>query len=207
MPVLFPNYFKPRLHRSKRLFQRTNSTCATRFGNSVKPSFHQRISTRISASTCVGKWKLGRHKHKHKHKKNGQARSSCVCAYDYVVALTSENGVDISTSISTRPWTNHRSLWPRPHANISKAIWRTLRPPSCLSLGWGELVSRIESNMLFCACVYVLMLILMHQWKPGFTDCTTVCRSWTFTVWRFPCQERWIRASFCRHSCKRVLTV
>ena len=32
---------------------------------------------------------------------------------NYVVALTSENWVDISTSISTRPWTNHRSLWPR----------------------------------------------------------------------------------------------
>ena len=100
-------------------------------------------------STCVSKWKLGRHKHK--HKKNVQVRSSCACTYVYLVALTRENWVDISTSISTRPWTNHRSLWPRPHANISKAMWRTLRPQSCLSLGWGELVSRIESNMLFCA--------------------------------------------------------
>ena len=117
----------------------------------LKPGFHQRISISksISTSTCVSKSKLGRHKHKHKHKKNGQVRSSCACAYAYVVALTSENWVDISTSISTRPWTNHRSLWPRPHANISKAIWRMLRPPSCLSLGWGELVSRIESNMPF----------------------------------------------------------
>ena len=26
-------------------------------------------------------------------------------------------------------------------------------PPSCLSLGWGDLVSRIEWNMPFCACV------------------------------------------------------
>ena len=77
----------------------------------------------ICGSTCVNKWKLGRHKRK--HKKNGQVRSSCPCAYVYVVALTSENGVDISTGISTRPWTNHGSLWPRPHANISKAIWRT----------------------------------------------------------------------------------
>ena len=169
MPVLFPNYFKPRLHRSRRLFQRTNSTCATRFGNSVKPGFHQRISTRISTSTCVSKWKLGRHKHKHKHKKYGQGRSSYACAHAYVLALTRGNWVDMSSSISTRPWTNHRS--PRPHVNVSKALWRTLRPTSCLSLGWGELVSRIESNMLFRACVYVLMLILMHQWKPGFTDC------------------------------------
>ena len=69
--------------------------------------------------------------HKHKHKKNGQVRSSCACAYDYIVALTSKNGVDISTSINTWTWTNHRPLWPRPHANITEAIWRTKRPPSC----------------------------------------------------------------------------
>ena len=80
---------------------------------------------------------------------------SCACTYAYVVALTSENGLDISTSISTRPWTNHRSLSPRLLADISNAIWpwRTLRPPSCLSFGRGELVSRIESNMPFFACV------------------------------------------------------
>ena len=48
--------------------------------------------------------------HKHKHEKNGQVRSSCAYAYAYVVTLTSENWVDTSTSISTRPWTNHRSL-------------------------------------------------------------------------------------------------
>ena len=46
----------------------------------------------------------------HKHKKNGHVRSSCAYAYAYVVALTSENEVAISKSISTRPWTNHRSL-------------------------------------------------------------------------------------------------
>ena len=55
----------------------------------------------------------------------------------------------ISTSISTRPWINRRPIWPRPHMNISKAIGRM---QSCLSSGWGELVSRIESNMPFCAC-------------------------------------------------------
>ena len=122
---------------------------------SVKPGFHSRIriSVRISTSKCVSKWKLGRRKQKQKHKENWQFRSSCACAYAYVVALTSENGVDISKSISTRPWTNHRSLWPRSHANISKLMWRTLRPPSCLSSGWGELVSRNESNMPFSACV------------------------------------------------------
>ena len=75
---------------------------------------------------------------------NRQVLSSCACAY--VVALTSENGVDIST----RPWTNRRPLWPRPHVNISKAVWCM---PSCLSSGSGELVSRIESNMPFCLCV------------------------------------------------------
>ena len=32
---------------------------------------------------------------------------------NYVVALTSENWVDIST----KPWTNHKSFWPRRHAN------------------------------------------------------------------------------------------
>ncbi|CAH3177473.1 unnamed protein product [Porites evermanni] len=49
-------------------------------------------------------------KHKHNHKKNGQVRSSCACAYDYIVAFTSENGVDISTSKNTRTWTNRRPL-------------------------------------------------------------------------------------------------
>ena len=57
----------------------------------------------------------------------GQVRSSAF-PYAYVVALTSGNGVDISTSISTRPWTNHRSLRPRLHANISIlfiiGLWR-----------------------------------------------------------------------------------
>ena len=33
----------------------------------------------------------------HKHKKNGHVRSSCGCTYGYVVALTSENRVNIST--------------------------------------------------------------------------------------------------------------
>ena len=95
---------------------------------SVKPGFHSRIriSVRISTSTCVSKWKLGRRKHKQKHKENWQFRSSCACAYAYVVALTSENGVDISKSISTRPWTNQRSLWPRSHANMSKLTWRAI---------------------------------------------------------------------------------
>ena len=46
--------------------------------------------------------------HKYKHKKNGHGHSSY--AYGYVVALTSENGVDISSSVNTRPWTNLRSL-------------------------------------------------------------------------------------------------
>ena len=125
----------------------------------LKAGFHYCITIiiTISTSTCVSKWKLGRHKHKHKHKqkKNGhcKVRSSCVCADAYVVVLASENWVDISTSISTRPWTNHRWLWPRPHANISKVIWRMLRPSSCLSSDWGELVSRIESNIPFCVCV------------------------------------------------------
>ena len=62
-----------------------------------------------------------KHKQKNKHKKNGQVCSSCACAYAYVVALTSENGVDISTSISIRLWTNHRPLWPRPHCEHIKS--------------------------------------------------------------------------------------
>ena len=87
-------------------YMKGTRTCG-RTDDFLKPGFHQRIST----STCVSKWKLDRRKHKHKHKKNGQVRSSCACAY--VVALISENGVDISSSTSTRPWINHRSLWPR----------------------------------------------------------------------------------------------
>ena len=130
--------------------------CSTKT-QTLEPGFHQRIS--ISTNTCVSKCKLGRHKHK--HRKNGQVRSSCACTYAYVVALTIENGLDLSTSISIRPWTNHRSLSPRSHANISNAIWpwRTLRPPSCFSLGRGELVPRIESNMPFFACVCPYALV------------------------------------------------
>ena len=47
---------------------------------------------------------------KYKHKKNGHVHSSCAYAYIYVIALTSENVVDISTSISTRPWTRYLIL-------------------------------------------------------------------------------------------------
>ena len=104
----------------------------------------------MSTSTCVRKLKLGRHKHK--HKKNGQVRSSCAYAYAYVVALTSENWVDIWTSISTRPWTNHRPLWPRPHANISKAIWQS-KSAILFIIGLRELVSRIGSNMPLRLCL------------------------------------------------------
>ena len=133
-------------------------------------------------------------------KKDGQVRSSCAFAYAYVVALTSQNGVDISTSISTRPWTNHRSLWPRPHANISKAIWRTLRPPSCLSWGCGELVSRIESNMPFCACVcsyayayalvktrlYLEAFLKQDSWLFKLLQSADTCNNFCFAfyVWR-----------------------
>ena len=118
-----------------------------------KHYFHWPLKTHlllyIRTSTCVSKWKLGRHKHKHKHKKNAGTSSFFLCLCLCLCrTLTSENWVDISTSIRTRPWTNHRSLWPRPHANISKAIWRKKRSPSCLLSGWGELISRIESNML-----------------------------------------------------------
>ena len=64
-----------------------------------------------------------------------------------------KNEVDISISLSTRPWPNHTPLWPRPRANVSKAIWRTKCLLSCLWSGWGELVLRFEANMPFCACV------------------------------------------------------
>jgi len=37
--------------------------------------------------------------------------------------------------ISTRLWTNGKSLWSKPHANISRAIWCILHPPSCLLSG------------------------------------------------------------------------
>ena len=124
-------------------------TCWQReWKRSIKPGFHYRISR----STYVSKWKLGRHKHEHKHKKNGQIRSSCACAYAYVVALTSENGINISTSIRTRTWTNHRSLWPPTSWEHIKSNMAD-ETSTCLSSRWGELVSRIESIMPFCACV------------------------------------------------------
>ena len=138
-------------------------------------------------SVCSKPWFSLAHKHKHKHKHMCIASENWVdisisilaqekrtssfflaCTYAYVVALTSENWVEISTSISTTPWTNHRPFWTRPHANIPKAIWRTKRPPSCLPSCWGELVSRIESNMLFCACVcpyaYAYALVKTRLW-------------------------------------------
>ena len=37
-----------------------------------------------------------------------------------------------------------------------------LRPPSFLSSVWGELVSRTESNMPFCACVCPYAYALMR---------------------------------------------
>ena len=78
---------------------------------------------------------------KHKHKKNGQVRSSCAGGYSYVVALTSENWVDISTSISTRPWTNHRSFWLTPHKRYGGRFVRHL-----VYHRVEELVLRIESK-------------------------------------------------------------
>ena len=50
-----------------------------------------------------------------------------------------------------------QTLWPRPHTNISKAIWRTLRVLSCLSSGWGELVSRIQFK-------YAILHVRMSLW-------------------------------------------
>ena len=96
-------------------------------------------------------------------KKNRQVHSSCACAYAYVVALTSENRVDISTRISTRPWTNHRPLWPRLHVNISKAIWRAKRPPSCLPSGLGELV--IVNRILIVSIVINKICLIFPKQK------------------------------------------
>ena len=103
-------------------------------------------------------------KHLRRHKQ-AQALEKRTCSFYlcYVVALTSENWVNLSTS--TRHWTNHRSLWPRPHANISNAIWRKARLPSCLSSGWGDgwPKSRTGSNMPFCAgvCPYAYAYALV----------------------------------------------
>ena len=59
---------------------------------------HHRKDPRTSTPPCWSSLVFTiAHKHKHKHKKNGQVHSSCAYAYAYVVALTSENGVDIST--------------------------------------------------------------------------------------------------------------
>ena len=39
-------------------------------------------------------------------------------------------------------------------------IWRTLRPPSCLSSGWGELVLGTGSNMPFCAWGVLMLMFI-----------------------------------------------
>ena len=101
----------------------------------------------------------GRHKHKHKHMKNGQVHSSRAYAYAYVVAFTSENWVDI-ISTSTRPWTSHRPLWPRPHVNISKAIWQMLCTPSCLSYQVEESWYRELSQVCHSVCRVCMSLCL-----------------------------------------------
>ena len=96
--------------------------------------------------------------------KNRQDRSSRAYAYAYVcayvVAFTSENWVHI-ISTSTRPWTSHRPLWPRPHVNISKAIWRMLCTRSCLSYRVEESWYRELSQVYHSVRVYVLMLICL----------------------------------------------
>ena len=123
------------------------------------------MSISIRTSACVSKWKLGRHKYK--HKKNGQDRSSCACAYAYVVALTSENGVEISTSISTRPLTNHRSLWPELMRTYQKQYGgRNVRHLvyNRVQESWYRELSQICHS----ACAYVLILMLTGKWKPGF---------------------------------------
>ena len=123
------------------------------------------MSISISTSACVSKWKLGRHKYK--HKKNGQDRSSCACAYAYVVALTSENGVEISTSISTSPLTNHRSLWPELMRTYQKQYGgRNVRHLvyNRVEESWYRELSQICHS----ARAYVLILMLTGKWKPGF---------------------------------------
>ena len=50
--------------------------------------------------------------------------SACTYAYAYVAVFTSENGADISISISSSPSTNHRSLWPRLLRKLSQAKLR-----------------------------------------------------------------------------------
>ena len=52
--------------------------------------------------------------------------SACTYAYAYVAVFTSENGADISISISSSPSANHSSLWPRLLRKVSQAKWRTL---------------------------------------------------------------------------------
>ena len=111
--------------------------------------------------------KTGRHKHKHKHKKNGQVGSSCACAYAYIVALISENGVQISTSISTGPLNNHRSLWPEPMRTYQKQYGgRSVRHLvyNRVQESWYRELSQICHS----ARAHVLVLMLTGQWKPGF---------------------------------------
>ena len=66
--------------------------------------FSQRISTsiRISMNQPESKWELPRHKHKHKHKKNEHVPFFLCLCYAYFALVSSENGDEISASISTR---------------------------------------------------------------------------------------------------------
>ena len=78
----------------------------------------------------------------------------------------SENWVSIS--ISTRLWTNHRPLWPIPHVNIVKGNMVNEASAILFTIGWAELVSKIESNMPFCTCIcpYAYALVKTRLKEP-----------------------------------------
>ena len=86
-------------------------------------------------------WFLLVHKHK-QHKKNRHVRFSCADAY--VVALTSENGVDISTSISTRT------------SSLSAILFITGVEES-----WYPELSQIYMPFCTCACPYAYTYALV----------------------------------------------
>ena len=103
------------------------------------------------------------HKLKNKDKKNGQACSSCACAY--VVALPSENGVDIST----RLWTNHRPLWPRPHCEHIKSnmVDKVSVILFIIELRRAGIENWVKYAIL-CWCMSLCLCLCTRRWKPGF---------------------------------------
>ena len=50
-----------------------------------------------------------------------------------------------------------------------------LRPPSCLSPGRGELVSRISQIMLFCSCEELVLVVMLLVFTTAYAYSLRLC--------------------------------